>query len=466
MSNYKISRRTFVTSAGAVFTLPLLEALFPFSKLAQAAAADPTRYVLFYMPNGTYNRADKPIWATRPGAIGSGNTSLALSPFAANYGDMTNINNLANDVWSSNKLSAAIGGDEHRQQMAAYLTCSDAVSSMTSFENVLATAQGKPAFVLSGGVTTVDNYYDGFISYQNGKPNSGISNPGDLYTSLLAKISPTAVPSPLPSMTPSTAVKNNSKSILDSAIADFGALKANLGTADKTKLDEYLSSIRHLETTVGSTIPSPTPTSGDPAGAACVKPTLNSALNNSKSDSSQYMAKLQAFNDLIKIAFACDITRSVSIMMDTETSFRSYAAAPSNLVYMNQNIDGGYNNHIAIAHESGLSTQGYNLAVTRDRYLFSVAIDLANKLKGSKDPSGSSMLDNTIIQAGFGVEDGNHSSFTDQRPLVLLGGRNMITTGMSYTLGNNQFRDLYFTIARKMGVGIANFQGSTTILSI
>jgi len=42
----------------------------------------------------------------------------------------------------------------------------------------------------------------------------------------------------------------------------------------------------------------------------------------------------------------------------------------------------------------------------------------------------------------------------------------MITTGMSYTLGNNQFRDLYFTIARKMGVGIANFQGSTTILSI
>jgi len=452
MSNFRLSRRRFISSSGAVFVLPLLESVLGLSKAEAAAAADPRRYVLFYFPNGTYNRPDKPIWLTQDGALGASNTSLALTPFAANYADMTAINYLKNDAWYNFSNYA----DEHQQQCAAYLTCGDQanLSTLTSFENAIGIANGKPALVLSSGVTNADHPADQYISYLNGQPSQGISNPGDLYNNLLKQVAPGA-------NAPTPAQIGRSKSILDSAIADFNALSAQLGRADKSKLDEFLTTIRDLETSIVSG------TGGTSlVGGACQTPSLNASLNTSVQTPDLYLPKLLAMNDLIKIAFACDITRSVSIMMNEETSFRTYAAAQSSLVYMGQDITGGYNDHIAISHASGLTASGYNLAVTRDRVLFSVAIDLANKLKASTDASGASMLDNTIIQTGFGIEDGNHSYFADQRPLVLLGGRNMITTGMSYTLKNNQFKDLYYTIANKMGSSLSNFQGSTTILNI
>src|SRR6185503_1724513 len=104
--NYKISRRAFITSTGAVFTLPLLESMFRHNSLWAAAVADPKRYVLFYFPNGTYNRPDKPIWMTpSDGAITAGNTSPALSPFAANYADITSINYLKNDAWFGSPIN-------------------------------------------------------------------------------------------------------------------------------------------------------------------------------------------------------------------------------------------------------------------------------------------------------------------------------------------------------------------------
>jgi hypothetical protein len=442
-----------------VFILPMFESIFRFSNSLAAAAADPRRYVLFYFPSGTYNRpnqAQAPIWMTpNTGAISAANTSLALSPFAANYADITSINYLKNNSFDTQM--DPLYADEHQGQAASYLTCAQAsaVGTMTSFENVLAKAFNKPAFVLSGGVTEADHPVDGYISYLNGVPNGGISNPGVLYAQLLKQVVPTATPSPGASPV--------GQSVLDSSIQDFAALSAKLGTADQKKLNEFLTSIRDLETSLSMTT-----TVSATGNAACVTPTISPTVNNGNSqDSALYYAKFQAFNDLIKIAFACDITRSVSIMMDTETSERAFSNAPPGLVYNGQDIAGGFSDHIGISHGSGLTAQGYNLAVTRDRMLFSLVIDLVNKLKASKDASGSTMLANTIIQAGYGVEDGNHSLFINQRPLIIAGGTNMINNGLSYSYANNDFKDLYYTIATKLGANIGgNFQGSTTLLTL
>lgn len=455
MSNYKISRRKFITSSGVVFTLPLLESLFPFSKALAQAANDPRRFVVFYFPNGTYNRPTKPIWATKPGDLNASNTSLALSPFANYYGEIISLNYLKNDAWGSLDKTYK---DEHSSQAAAFLTCADSINSTTTtIEHAIADKVGKPAFVLSGGVTNADRTPDNYISYRNGKGNPGISNPGDLYRSLLNLVVPSSGGggggTPVPT--------DNSKSILDSAIADFNSFNNTLGKSDRAKMDEFLTSLRELENKVAG--------SGQGSvnlGGACVKPTLDPALDSANSkDTALYLPKFYAFNDMIKIAFACDITRSVSVMVDTETTNRTYAKPPASLMYNGADISGGYQSHIAISHAIE-STNGYNLAVTRDRVLMQIAIDLADKLKSATDPSGSRLLDNTIIQAGFGVEDGNHSIFQDQRPLVLVGGKNMITGGKSYNVSPYQMKDLYYSISSMMGVGLANYQGSTTLIKL
>jgi len=452
VSNYKISRRQFMTASGAIFTLPLLESLFTNKALAQAAG-DPKRYVLFYWPNGTYNRPDKPIWETRVGDLNAGNTSIALTPFASNYSEIVSINYLNNSAWHAMQK---LYNDEHAAQASSYINCSDVMNSTTtSFEHVIADKVGKPALVLSGGVTSADLPADRYISYRNGVGNPGIGNPGDLYRQLLKQVVPTTG-------TPTPAPVDNTKSVLDSAIADFNSFNSKLGKADKAKMEEFLTAVRELESKVIETAPP----GGVIVTGACVKPTINPALDNTNSkDSTLYLAKFYAMNDMIKIAFACDLTRSVSIMVDTETSQRTWAKPPTHLMYQGADISGGYGSHTAISHGI-IHTAGYNLAATRDRVLMNVLIDLAEKLKTSRDPSGSRMLDNTIIQGGFGVADGYHGLHREQRPLVLVGGRNMITGGKSHKLSAYQMKDLLYTISYKMGVGLPNFKGSNKIVPL
>ncbi len=441
MSNYKVSRRKFITSSGTVFTLPLLSSIMPFSKAMAQAVNDPKRYVVFYYPNGTCNRADRNIWLTNPGTLTSANANLAYHPFSANYGDLININYLVNSATDN------VGGDDHELNAKAYLTCERAPT--TSFENMLGDRWGKAALVLSGGVTNADLPADKFFSYRNGVGDAGISNPGDLYRRIYNQIVP-----------PTAGPVSDNKSVLDSSIADFTSLNATLSKSDRIKMDEFLTAVRSLERSIASTTPTPTMSS-------CAKPVLDPQLDSADSRNTPlYIPKLHAMNDMIKIAFACDLTRSVSIMMDEETCSRQFTNIPTNLIHNGANINYIGGAHISISH--GIETaEGFDRAVTRDRLYNSVVMDLVNKLKTSNDPSGSRMLDNTIIQAGFGIVDGNHAYSTPfRRPLMLAGGRNMLTGGMSYSYGSNDFKDLYYTLASKLGAGFANFRGSTTTLRL
>ena len=91
-------------------------------------------------------------------------------------------------------------------------------------------------------------------------------------------------------------------------------------------------------------------------------------------------------------------------------------------------------------------------------------------LKRVNDPSGAPMLDNTIIQWGVGLEDGNHNTggmqTTTGHPTVLAGGKNFLGLGRFVALPNNDLSDLYFTINSKLGMGLTSFGGSTTALAL
>lgn len=447
MSNYKINRRTFISSTGIIFTLPLLESLFSNQALAQAAS-DPKRYVAIYFPNGTYNRADKPIWWTPTGALNAGNASLALAPFATNLADMVNVNQMRNAAYWK---QAEVFGDDHQNAATSFLTCADRITATTtSFEHVLGAAFNKPALVLSGGTTGYDQPFDRFISYKNGVGDPGISNPGDVYRMLMSKIVPGG-PAP-----------TGAQSVIDSALADLTAFNSKLGKADKAKMDEYLTALRALETKIARA-----PSGGGGTGPSCTQPTLAPGMDNTDSRNTElYLPKMYAMNDMIRTAFACDITRSVSIMLDTETTGRTFAKAPANLQYLNGDISGGFLSHEPISHASGLSSDGYNRCVTRDRVLMTIVVDLINKLKASTDASGSRILDNTVIESGFGVQDGNHGEFQDKWPIVLSGGRNLFSQGKTVLWNTIDKRDFYYTIARAMGANIPSFQGSTRTITL
>jgi hypothetical protein len=447
MGNYKISRRNFISSAGTVFVLPLLESLIPFSTAFAQVAADPRRWVVFYMPNGTYNRPDKPLWVPPSVAPLSGsNTTDVFSPFFANYSQMTAISGLK----SKARLNT-VYGDDHEASLQAYITQQTSINStVTSYDHLFADKLGKPALNLHGGDYRGDLPGDVCLSFRDGKGLRGFSNVGDLYRDLYNKVVPSSNTTPQ--------FDSNKKSILDSSLADLNALKTRVGIKDSQKLDEFMTSLRALELKIQST--SATTVS---SSAACVRPTLDPTLDTSDaSNINIYTDRFKAFNEMIKIAFACDITRTVSVLFDSETTARTFVDAPSNLAYNGFNIGGGFESHIGISHSSPVSTR-IPRCIVRDRILLNIIVDLANRLNSVSDPSGSKILDNTIIQAGYGIEDGNHEMWsTGVGPLLLMGGRNLISTGRHVNLSGYDMVDLIYSINTFLGAGVSSINGSTT----
>ena len=60
MKRIQLSRRAFLGGAGAMISLPLLEAMTPFGSSAFAQADRPTRMITYYVPNGMHMPAFTP----------------------------------------------------------------------------------------------------------------------------------------------------------------------------------------------------------------------------------------------------------------------------------------------------------------------------------------------------------------------------------------------------------------------
>jgi len=264
-------------------------------------------------------------------------------------------------------------------------------------------------------------------------------------------------------------LKNHS--ILDSAVASINKLKGMLGTADKQRVDDYYTSLRDLEATLstpdaGVVLPSQCNPSNPPA----------TSLNNEDHQGTglDFGPRLQAFMDIITLAFKCNNAQMFSLMFEYENTNRQFQGQiPASLVYMGADMTTpGSHNEIAHWADAGTAEEPErsHRCVSRDRYYISWLVYLINALKGATDPSGAKILDNTIIQLGNGLEDGNHNTDGQEpgtgHPTVLAGGKNFLSPGNFYSMQNNDLRDLYFTLNQKLGMGLPNWAGSTTALGI
>ncbi len=460
MSNWKINRRFFLSSSGSVLLLPLLESLVP-SVASAAGEGDPRRFIGMYMPNGTYNRPGDQVWYPSTGQITT-NLPLVLAPFAVNRGDFSIIKYLKMDARNQGEYK---GGGGHASSVTSFLTCQTFTDPKganyctvpgSSFDQMYARTSGKQALVLSGGndAGTPDGLpfnYSGYLSYNNGQVVEPNRNPYYLYQSMFANLAPTA-----PTSAPARAAVRN-KSILDSAYKDLAELKIKLGKSDNIKLEQHLSNLRDLETKLNAVAPVPVVGRQCPSSAA-----PGTFLDNSDRNGQQqnYTQRMQAFMDMIVIAFQCDIARSVSFMYDGEVGERVYdAQIPIDLRYNGVDLT-------SVGCHIGISHGGRDRCINRDRYYMYLMTYLINKLKGVTDPSGSPILDNTILLNGFAVSDGNHMDGSGGVPVVVAGGRNFMKPGFSYDAGSYDMKDLLYTFNTHLGMGLNNFAGGNRLMGI
>lgn len=435
----KLGRRSFLAGSGACLSLPLLEAMLPMGKTAFAADATPGRMLTFFTGNGCH------MQTFTPGSTGDFSSGFrgatTLDPLRDIWQDVTTIKGLHNDPMRGQT------GD-HGKGSGAFMTCAEVAKNVISSHTTMDVIAARQI----ANQTRFSNLHIGIDRAGTGFPDNGFS------AAYLGNISWENSSTPVPKETDPQRLFNRifggdlpempggvdtaaavNKSVIDAVLGDVNRLESKLGVTDREKLQGYLNGIRELEMQLGDTSQTEAPPS------ACAKPNIGS--------NGDFVRNSRLMNDLMVMAFTCDLTRVISYMFSNGLNGR---------VYSNLGIGGGHHN---ISHHGGRES---NYAELRkiDRYHMEELADLCKKLKAQTDVQGKSLLDSCIVYYSSEIADGNsHSHYN--LPIVLVGkGNGNIRPGRHIDLGNNRLSNLYLTMMQHVGANVNSFGDSSGPLNL
>ncbi|MFN3181433.1 MAG: DUF1552 domain-containing protein [Nannocystaceae bacterium] len=184
-------------------------------------------------------------------------------------------------------------------------------------------------------------------------------------------------------------------SILDYVREDANALKSNLGTTDKQRVDAHLEGVYELEQKILATPPS------------CDLPDLPTETNTDTGGVEPISSTNEAMARLIAYAFVCDITRVASFQLKRFVSATVF-----------DEIDAGEIHHNASHQGPGSAT--YQAGITYQMQKFA---DLLEIFAETEDLNGDTLLDTSIIYATSDCSTGASHSVQRQPILVAGGGR-------------------------------------------
>jgi len=223
-------------------------------------------------------------------------------------------------------------------------------------------------------------------------------------------------------------------SILDWVLDETHSLEAQLGAADRGKLDEYLTSVREIEMRIRNA-----ETQNDVMPVSMQKPAAIPA---------ELASHLRLMYDLLRVAFQTDSTRIATLMVGREGSLRSYDEI------------GVPEPHHPITHHQGRVDLIAKVALINrhDMQLFGEFVDA---LARTPDWDGS-LLDHVMILYGSGLADGN-SHGHDDLPTMLVGGAcGTIRPGhFIRTAAQTPIANLYVSMLARMGVRVESLADST-----
>jgi hypothetical protein len=433
-----LPRRTFLRGMGTALALPLLDAMVPSMTALAATPANPVRRLGFvYMPMG----AHIPQW-TPPGST-LGQLSPSLRSLAPVVDQLTVITNL--------ELKNAYPGT-HATSNAAFLSAAKAKWTEssdyrlgTTVDQVAAQQIGRDTRLPSleramDLLTTVGQCDNGYACvYQN---NLSWSTPT---TPLPAEAHPRVVFERLfgdgGSAADRMAELRKSSSLLDWVREDISRLQRKLGPGDRTKVSEYLDTVREVERRIqraeAETADSHLPDLDRPVG---VPPAY--------ADHARLMFDLQV------LALQGDVTRVITFQLARETSNRTYQEV------------GVTEPHHPLTHNAGDPEKLAKVAKI-NAFHVSLFASFLEKLKATPDGDGS-LLDHSIYLYGSGMSNADVHDHVNLPILVAGGGAGKLKGGRHIRYAEpTPLANLHLTLLDKVGVRLdvfADSQGKVTEL--
>ena len=429
-----LPRRTFLRGLGTTVALPLLDAMVPAMTALAATPARPVRRLAFiYLPMG----AHMPQW-TPPGAGALTDLSPILSslrPFREHLTVVTNLDN--KNAYSPGNHATANSG--FLSAAKAKMTEGSDYELATTVDQIAARHIGKetplPSLELGMDLlTTIGNCDNGFACvYQN---NLSWSSPT---TPLPAEAHPRNVFERLfgdgGSAAERRAELKKNASILDWVNDDLTRLQRRLGAGDRTRVNEYLDTVREVERRIEKaerqTAESPLPDVDRPVGVPA-----------------SYGQHAKLMWDLQTLAFQGDITRVITFQLAREASTRTYPES------------GVADPHHPVSHHQNDPEKLAKLAKI-NAYHVSLFAYFLEKLRSTRDGEGT-LLDHGLYLFGSGM--GNPDAHDHANLPIVVAGR-----GAGTIKGGKHIRykeptplaNVHLTLLQHAGVQLESFADST-----
>ena len=223
-------------------------------------------------------------------------------------------------------------------------------------------------------------------------------------------------------------------SLLDWMSEDISRLQKTLGSADRTKVDEYLEAVREVERRVQRA-----EAEAENAPATGVERPLG--VPELYGDHCRLMFDLQV------LALQADVTRVITFQMARETSNRTYPEI------------GVPDPHHPLTHHGGDKEKIAKMAKINHFHVSLFAYFL-EKLDGVREGSGS-LLDHTLYLYGSGMGDPNLHDHTNLPILVAGGAAGKMRGGRHIRYEKAEpLASLHLTLLDKVGVELESFADS------
>jgi hypothetical protein len=432
----KIDRRTVLRGVGVTMCLPWLDSLSAFAA-TPGGAAFPQRFGVLFMGCGV----NEDHW----GATGNGadmKLGLSLSPLEPLKKKINVIEGLFNKSATGQGIHPAQTG---QLLTGAPITRGAVIHSGISVDQLIANRVGQdtlqPSIVLACEQpmtgyheTNFSLAYSSHISWQNA--DSPV--PNEVY----------------PALAFDTLFENRGSqrnlSILDRVRDAATTLTRQISSADGQKLDEYMTSVREVETRVEAMRKAQDQAAD--LGKLKNRPVLSMPrpANGLPED---FREHTKLMSDIVALAFQTDKTRVASLLLARDLSALYYPF-----------LDAAPAGHHLASHDN--TSDGYERIT---RFHVSQLAYLASKLDAMPEGDGT-VLDNSLLMFTSSLYVGrNHNN--SRLPVVLAGGLGgTLQTGRTLDYvdvgdENRKMCSLYLGIMDRMGIKLDGFGDATTRLA-
>ena len=446
-----ISRRTVLRGAGMCMAIPLLDAMLPRRLGAQEAA--PKRFISFFYPNGT----DPRKWNPPAGNLTADNLPECLQ-------DLKGF--AAEGIWPAETATfqdvTVVTGIDHSgvcvdihmpsMSLSAYKGKANTYTPpMPTLDQLLAERMqaGRPYRNLALSATPSTDIGQGHISFRaNAQTESVVRDPKQLFNTLFGGKAMAG------GSAPAADTERRARrrvSVLNLVLEDAKRLQARVGAGDKQRLEQYFDAVHELEQQVNAVPPMAT--------ASCATPQPLAA------GSANWHLKSKQFIDLAVLAFACDLTRVITLQYSDSwgVHYSDYK--------IGEGIEslGSWSDHF-ISHKLDDNDRATDLdglarneaqriadvrVVQTSRFKVRRFSYLVNALKRVATPTGT-LLDETL--ALYHSENGDGDSHARKNmPVLIAGHAGGFQTGRSVSAMNQNTGALHGSIIKRFGFDVSSY---------